>query len=522
MAVTLTLSLTKAKYYKIPMKDAKEIADKYLERYSTLVASSSRILLLAIIVLIANWIFVVEFKYAAYSSTNQYFKEKFDNIETERTKIEKYSNDTTIYNKEKERLQKERKELEEEKKSSLGDKATEIKDLQSLVKFIFFITDDQQKGALILNLLFCGLLMYIYLTRLSALKYISRAIRIYKIEPHLQINPYHDFNLVAPIWLAPLPKIKNKEVAPSEITTILGWSFNHKIITLTIGFFFATILLIQSRLSYVAFVVNKGELNNSIFLLSVISLLVTSAIVTFWLIPIKVEDNFNIEKNPNSFSRREFSILSAYIILSIVFYESIPYITKKIYKNPRYVKKKRAKIKYLNTSHKSMLVINNKSEIVHYIDAEGFSLCFLTLKSTEEFNKFSRNLALFDSNSKMKLHQEKPRLNIRFSSYYAEKFALDHINAGRIEEASKILLYSIEQNLSNFSPSIRLHDLLAKVCIKHKNSHKQLNADWVRLIELSNNSKVEELTKRAKKWQNREWVNKMMSSSKINFNFVEI
>lgn len=498
------------------MKDAKEIADKYFERYSKLTDSTNRIVIITLIVLITNWLFIVEINFGKYNFVKQDFKEKFQAIENQFTIIDqKYSDDTATYKVERQKLETQKDELRKEKETSLKDKMSEIKDLPSLVKFIFFISDNLEKGALILIMLFFALLIYLSSIRRTSLKYLAKALRIYKIEPTLQINQYQDFNLSSPLWLAPLPRKQNKDVVPTELKTILGWTFNHRLLKSVLIVSLISILIIQSRLAYITFIVN-GSKFNSIFFISALFVLLTGLIITYWLMPIIVEDNFNYENNPNSLSRRDFVTLSIFGLFSIVLFKVSPLLSKYIHKRVPRFRVNKLKLNFFLPNFKSLLVKNKKSNIVHFINNEGFSQTFKNIQSSNDLNKFSQHLEAFNEIKTLKTKKEKPRMPLGYSSWHSENLALEKIKSANYINATEVLIYSIIQNIENFTPSYRLHDLLALICIRYKTIIP--SNVWQSLIELSNNSKDVKLIARVKKWNDSKWVEKIGKKKKIVFN----
>ncbi|GGI29372.1 hypothetical protein [Pedobacter mendelii] len=502
------------------MKDPKDIADKYFEIYSKLTDSTSRIALIALLVLVTNWLFIVESNFDKYTSVKQEFQYKFQAIENQFVEInQKYSEDTATYKIKRQELVAQKDELTKEKENSLKDKLTEVKDLPSLIKFIFFISDNLEKGGLILNILFFTLLTYLLFNRRTSLQYLSKAIRIYKIEPTLQINAYQDFNLSSPIWLAPLPKNQNKDVSPAELKTILGWTFNHSLLKIGLIATLIAIVIIQSRLAFITFIVN-GSKFNSIFFLSSFFVMLTSLLIIYWLLPIKIEDNFNYEKNPNPFSRRDFITVSSFTILSIVLFKFSPLLPKYIHKRVPRFRANKIKFPFTISNFKSSLVKNKKSNIVHYINSQGFSQTLQTISSSDDFNKFKGHIEKFNQIATLKTKHEKPRMPIKHSTWHSENLAFESIQIGNFTVAFDIILYAIKQGIDNYSPSYRLHDLLALLCVRYKT--KIPNGVFENLVELSNNSKDKKLIERAKKWNDNKWIDKICKKTKVTFNKITI
>jgi len=502
------------------VKDPKDIADKYFERYSKLTDSTSRIALIALLVLVANWLFLVESNFDKYKSVKQEFQYRFQAIENQFVEIhQKYSEDTANYKIKRQELVTQKDELTKEKENSLKDKLAEVKDLPSLIKFIFFISDNLEKGGLILNILFFALLTYLLFNRRTSLQYLSKAIRIYKVEPTLQINAYQDFNLSSPIWLAPLPKNQNKDVTPTELKTILGWTFNHRLLKIGLIVTLITIFIIQSRLAFITFIVN-GSKFNSIFFTSSFFVMLTAFVIIYWLLPIKIEDNFNYEINPNPISRRDFITVSAFTILSIALYKFSPFLPKYIHKRVPRFRTNKIKLQFTIPNFKSSLVKNKKSNIVHYINSQGFSQTFRTISSSNDLNNFNGHLEKFNEIATLKTKHEKPRMAIKHSTWHSENLAFESIQSGNFTLAVDILLYTIKQGIDNYSPSYRLHDLLALLCVRYKT--KIPSNVLENLIELSNNSKDKKLIEKAKKWNDNKWTDKIGKKQKVTFNKITI
>lgn len=505
------------------MKDPKDIADKYFERYSKLTGSTSRIALIAILVLVSNWLFIVENNFDKYKSVKKGFQYKFQAIENQFIEInQKYSEDTedkATYKIKRQKLVTQKDELTKEKENSLKDKLSEVKDLPSLIKFIFFISDNLEKGGLILNILFFSLLTYLLFSRRTSLKFLAKAIRIYKVAPTLQINAYQDFNLSSPIWLAPLPKTQNKDVAPGELKTIIGWTFSHRFLNTGLIASLLAVFIIQSRLAFITFIVN-GSKFNSIFFMSSFFVMLTALVIIYWLLPIKIEDNFNYESNPNPFSRRDFITVSSFAVFSFALYKLSPLLPKYIHKRVLRFRVNKIKLNFALHNFKFSLVKNKKSNIVHFINQQGFSQTLKTISNSNDLNKFVGHIEPFSEITLLKTRKEKPRMPIRHSSWHSENLAFESIQSGNFTVAVDILLYAIKQGIDNYSPNYRLHDLLALLCVRYKT--KIPSNVLGKLIELSNNSKDKKLIERAKKWNDNKWIDQIGKKQKVTFNKITI
>jgi hypothetical protein len=500
------------------MKDPKEIADKYFERYTKLADLTTRIILITLLVLLTNWLFIVESNYAKYKAIKQEYSYKFQAIENRFIILnQQKADDLTAANKiqeEKEQLTTQKEELAKQKESSLKEQISEIKDVPSLIKFIFFISDNLEKGGLILNILFFIFLIYILFTRRVCLKYLAKALRIYKIEPTLQINQYKDFNLSSPFWLTPLPRNLNKEVEPKELKTILGWTFTHRFWKTILITTLIVILLIQIRLAYISFIVT-GSKFNFIFSSGVTLVILTALVITYWLLPIKVEDNFNYEPGPNPVSRKDFIVLSSFGLFSLAFYKFSPLLPKIIHKRVPRFRAKKLKFNFTLSGFRNVFISNKKSKIIYFIDGNGKSICFDSFTTAHDFDSFSHHIEPFTDISNLQTGRKKPRLRRGHSSWHAENFALEKIKSNDLVAAVNILIYATKQNIDNFTPSYRLHDLLALICIRHNTSVP--DNTWQKFIELSNNSKDKQLIVRVKKWNDTKWRENKLKKDKVIF-----
>lgn len=492
------------------MKDPKEIADKYFERYAQLADTSTRIMLIALLVIITNWLFVVEYNFARFNAAKQKFNERFEAIESRFVQLRQMSPTDSVEARKiaarKDSLTEEKKELAKEKNSYI-EKISEIRDVPTLIKFVFFISDNLEKGALILNIVLFIFLFYFLFIRRICLKYLVKAIRIYQVEPNLQINQYRDFNLSSPFWLAPLPGIRYKDVEPASLKTILGWTFSHgfwkTIIIISLSF----IILVQLRLTYISCMVN-GSFSWFLCASSVTLTLLTALVVFYWLRPIQVEDNFNYERNPNPFTRKDFIVIGSMGVLSLAAYKFAPLLPDLFRKKvPRY-RVKRKLPDFSIPDMKNMLVLNKKSNIVYYLNSYGKSVCFDSFSTNYDFEQFKKHIEPFNTIDKLQPGYKKPRLRLRHSGWHAENFALEKIRVKDFKAATDILLYAIRQNVENHSPAYRLHDLLAIICTRHNTAVPP--GTWNRLVDLSNSINDEKLIRRVTKWTDKKWQSKIL------------
>ena len=232
--------------------------------------------------------------------------------------------------------------------------------------------------------------------------------------------------------------------------------------------------------------------------------------------PIKVEDNFNYENNPNSLSRRDFVSLSIFGLFSIALYKVSPLLPKYIHNRVPRFRVSKLKLNFSLPNFKSLLLKNKKSNIVHFINNEGFSQTFKNIQSSNDLSRFSEHLEAFNEIKTLKTKKEKPRMPLGYSSWHSENLALEKIKSANYINATEVLIYSIKQNIENFTPSYRLHDLLALICIRYKTIIPSNVLQT--LIELSNNSKDVKLIARVKKWNDSKWVEKIDKKKKIVFN----
>ncbi len=487
------------------------------------------------LIIVANWVFIVEHNFSKFRLSKEEFQEQYNDYNNEisninekisEVKIQDLKGDSSAYLKIVQPLREDVQEVKAKKDTLVKNKdenfytkAIKVHDLQSLIEFTFYICNDTKNGPVILNLLILALCFYLFLTRRICLKYVSKAIRIYKIEPTLKINKYQDFNLKPPFWLVPLPSKGTSDITPSEIKTIFGWGFTHGYLRFFSFIVLTLLIILQSRICLITFIVNSSKINLN-FIVSAVSVLSLVMVVLYWLLPFKIEDNFNYEKNPNSFSRKDFIALSSFTVFSIAFAKFAYVLPKYIHNRVPRFRINKIKLEFLIPNFKSSLVKNKKSNIVHYINSKGFSQTLHTISSSNELDKFSSHIETYNEIASLKTNHEKPRMPIRHSTWHSESLAIESIQLGNFTVAVDILIYSIKQGIDNYSPKYRLHDLLALLCVRYKT---KIPNDVLRnLIELSNNTKDKKLIERAKKWSNNEWIHKIGKKQKVAFNNITI
>ena len=501
------------------MKGAKLIADKYIERFSVLCKTTTKIVLISLICVFVNWTFVVEPNFSKYKEINNDYKIALKGLNNRLIAVNQnykgYSNDALKISK---RIIIDKKDSIQNKNVSTRDSLLSIHDFPSLLKFVFFISDNRETGALLLNIFLVIIVTYTYFTRRICIKFISKALRIYKNEPTLQINKYQDFNLSSPYWLAPLPKYKNMDLDPLELRSILGWTnsfgFWNSMQTLTLFL----ILFIQTRLVYISFIMNGSKINAIFFLGSTITFF-TLLIIFYWLLPFKIQDNFNHEAISNPVSRRDFIIVSSFSAILILHYTASPFLPKLLHigfkRKPRF-RNKRLKVNYKLSNAKNDILINRKTNVVFYVDSFGRSINFKSIATGDDFKRFGQNSAFFKTIRLLINNGTTPRFPLGNTSWHAENIALEYLTRDDFKTAVLILLSAIENTIQHFAISYRLHDLLALICIKHPD---KVGVDtFDRLLEISNNAKDPVLKKRIIKWKDNIWVKKVLKEGSIKFN----
>lgn len=524
-AKTLILKLI---YDLITLKDPKEIADRYIERYADTVALTNRIVVIGLLVLLTNWLFIMENNYAKYMVIKANYSVKITKNIKQINALKKTSNaqfrKSESYIKDLDSLKANSDTLKNQKDLSIKQILEEVKDLPSLIKFVFFISDNLKNGGAILNLIFFSLVLFVLLMRRRALKFLSRALRIYKIEPDLKINKYHDFNIPAPVWLAPLPQPNLKtlpadqHILTEEISVILGWSRDRLMFRLLVAFTLIAILLIQCRLSFITY--NTNPLHASIaFSLSVIFFFSTLMLVWYWLEPLFIADHFNNEINPNAFGRRDLIKVSTFSILAFALYRFLPVLEKHTVqkRKPRFIAK-RIKYKRIIGNLNAALVQNIKSHKVHYINAKGFlgKVSFCTTK--DNFKVFASRLRIFSNSGSFTLGGGKTKLSLA-RDIGVETFVLENLSISRIDETLSVLLFALD-NSSVEVPNYRLWDLAAVVGVRYR---KIIGPGILqKIIEKANVSNDRILLERAKKWLNQKWQATIAKKNTFRFNKMKL
>ncbi len=573
------------------MLTSQQIADKYFEKYTQLIISTNKIAAIVFLLLIFNWLFVIESSYSGYLNSkkdHQKFVQKSidtiqkinnnlksfqldtlrelrplnsqlvsatdklnfllgktrtskDSLDKYRDSIDKYEELREIFQdsintvrnafilKNKDSIERINDRLTSEKiKLQSASKFTIDSTYKNLVddipfpfKAVVFISVGTN-GPLIISFLFCLLVIYLLIMRTSALSYVSKAIRLYKITPELRINRYQDFSLPAPFWLAPLPTNKdiqnNTKIKSEDLCNILNWKsatkYNHFLVFILL----ASILLIELRLNYISSQINtQPERIVQSFFFNLLFLICTLISVMLWLISRKIPDNFNYEGSPNILGRKDFIILTA----TLLFYLSVAKYAwgnssrvSKIYFKNNY--KRKRKNKFISTEKKNAFFINKKSKKIHFIDEHGFSPDFKTISSKGKFDRFINNMKEFFETNNTSMQN----LNIatRNVSWNIEGYAINLIKENKKEQAIELLNYAIERN----TKSIRIFDLLMILCVRNAGTVTDSKLILKNLKHFALRSSNTLLNQRAEKWENKLWVDKIKSKSIYLWNNTQI
>ncbi|MEM9824823.1 MAG: hypothetical protein AAF985_27300, partial [Bacteroidota bacterium] len=166
-------------YFGQQMSQPQEIADKYFEKFTQLSSITTKIIVITLVVIVSNWVFIVEANFKDYFSNKTYFQKNQTSIENELRTINnkiKYVNSNSLADDQdtsddlksliskREDLVDDLNQLNVLKKSfikQMEEEADKIEDIPSLIKFvikfIFSLSGDLKSGALILN----GLLLFV-------------------------------------------------------------------------------------------------------------------------------------------------------------------------------------------------------------------------------------------------------------------------------------------------------------------------------------------------------------------------
>ena len=93
------------------MNDPKEIADKYFERYAKGTSFASKVALVTLLVVICNWLLVVETNFETYKEENRKFTSQYQDIQLRLRQFDAISKDSTAYEARRTKLAKDKEKL---------------------------------------------------------------------------------------------------------------------------------------------------------------------------------------------------------------------------------------------------------------------------------------------------------------------------------------------------------------------------------------------------------------------------
>lgn len=228
------------------MPELKDIADQYIEHYRKMIDQANRIIGIALLILLINWLFSIEPGYYQYRDLQRHYKkqqlkatheirdlilrERLYQNEVDRTQkslkpapagrvsqpaaVAPVSDDLQqgLNNLEKQIsatrdtikiLKKKRADLQKAKHTSLTEFGKDVK-WESLIKFVFVIAANPQEGSIYL----VGLVLFViglgYLYRYFCFHYLAKAVRLIEASPEKR-NAIDEYVIPSPFWLAPLP-----------------------------------------------------------------------------------------------------------------------------------------------------------------------------------------------------------------------------------------------------------------------------------------------------------------------------
>jgi methyl-accepting chemotaxis protein len=370
---------------------------------------------------------------------------------------------------------------------------------------------------IIVNILFWGLLLFFQFARRISLKYLFKELRFYKGK---RIGSYKKLELLLPVWLGPVSKQNHLSLGLVRLVNVFNNTYRPKSSNFLLALCLLLIILIQSHLTYISYDLRNKNLD-AIFYLNLMFLFFSIIVAISWFTPLNNKEYANEKESSKTLSRKDFITISIYSVLVIALFKKFSILSEQKrpkytgIKNPRY-RVKKLKPQFNLPDHRSQVIINKKSKIIHFVDDKGFSLGLKSIQTDKNFLQFKQNIEKFKDLDRLVINS-KPRLSIKHLSWTAENITLGFLRAGNPEMAVKILLYSIRQN---YKSSLRLTDLLALICIRHNTRVPKDSLS--QLISHSAVSKDKKLISRVEKLRNQNWRNKILNRSKVVFNKTEI
>ncbi len=358
-------------------------------------------------------------------------------------------------------------------------------------------------------LLFAGLFTFYAQRRVLLLAMIGRAIGIHTSQLGDRIEDLGGLGAWAPFWLAPLPPAtRDSRVSREEIRTVLGWGPRDGWRSVASGLVLAGLLGLYIYVLFVSWTIidlaGRGDGQFRVLTFVVLGLLYCLVLAGLQWRPI-CYDGFPDRILTELPGRRAFLgaigtvALAGLAILASPRLVLSALLPGKSLRAPRYRKPTiRKRLEPLTAAHRDSFRLNRSSNIVHYVDQEGWSAGAEAMVernlSPVERAQAGKLLLLYKpkpvaakgnlrENGKSRKQEE--RLNEWQTGAMAERLALEAARQGNLGLALDLLQKGIEHDrafkrLNLNKPSYRLYDFYARLSVR---AGRLGSKDWQKFLQ---------------------------------------
>jgi hypothetical protein len=344
-----------------------------------------------------------------------------------------------------------------------------------------------KQAALVFNMLFFGVMLYLMAARTESQVLWARGTRLAREANGSLTRP--DLVLLMPWWTAPLPARKGADVPPSEILALSGWGGRHRVYAFSMALALAALCAVQLRVCHIsllgAYAFSGLEQHKGAYWGAAASVIITTltfACAIVWLMPKRVPDRLFDEPPPDETRRSALTFIAATFGFAVIAAGTAVNYSRLLYqtpRRPRFRRTKRAPEAFIDLP--AGFYVNQRSKAIHYM-AAGVSprAAVAGMQPGKPTAPASKVLGLRAAPSRQpKARNFIPAAGLvdmgkkgdgGFSSssrsYVVETAAKDLYAAGRAEEALELLQGQIHNDLTSKKPAMHLYYLLARYSIK--------------------------------------------------------
>lgn len=358
-------------------------------------------------------------------------------------------------------------------------------------------------------LLFAGLFTFYAQRRVLLLAMIGRAIGIHTSELGDRIEDLGGLGAWAPFWLAPLPPAtRDSRVSREEVRTVLGWGPRDGWRSVASSLVLAALLGLYIYVLFVSWTIidlaGKGDGQLRVLTLVVLGLLYCLVLTGLRWRPI-CYDGFPDRMLAELPGRRAFLGATGTVALAGLAILASPRLVisallpGKSLRAPRYRKPAiRNRLEPLAAAYRDSFRLNRSSNIVHYVDWEGWSagaegMAERNLSPVERKQAISLLLQSKlkpvapkgDPGENGKNQKPEERLNEWQTGAMAERLALEAARQNNLDLALNLLWKGIEHDrafkrLNLNKPSYRLYDFYARLSVR---AGRLGSKDWQKFLQ---------------------------------------